>query len=236
MDLPESGANNWPLRGGKYSHFEGGVRANAFASGGFLPPAVRGSTQTGIMHVADWMVTYCMLAGGSAAFCASDPLAAASHLPPLDSLDLWPLLSGANSTSPRREVPLELTGASPALIVGDYKLLLGPQTLSGWEGPRYPNASSVHSDPNAQTLHCADGCLFDVANDPTEQQDLAASKPGILASMKKRLAELLPSAYSNDETGVDVPACKNKPAGMPCACFLALPGNVWNGFFGPYQE
>ncbi len=34
VDLIESGANNSPLRGGKYSVFEGGMRAAAFAAGG----------------------------------------------------------------------------------------------------------------------------------------------------------------------------------------------------------
>jgi hypothetical protein len=34
VDLVESGANNSPLRGGKYSVFEGGMRAAAFAAGG----------------------------------------------------------------------------------------------------------------------------------------------------------------------------------------------------------
>ena len=37
------GANNFPLKGGKMSNWEGGIRGNAFASGGWLPPAVRGS-------------------------------------------------------------------------------------------------------------------------------------------------------------------------------------------------
>ncbi|KAG5190931.1 hypothetical protein JKP88DRAFT_129921, partial [Tribonema minus] len=31
------GASNFPLRGWKYSNFEGGVRTNALVSGGFVP-------------------------------------------------------------------------------------------------------------------------------------------------------------------------------------------------------
>ena len=50
----EAGASNYPLRGGKYSNFEGGIRVNAFASGGFLPPRVRGTKLEGMIHVADW--------------------------------------------------------------------------------------------------------------------------------------------------------------------------------------
>ena len=50
----EAGANNWPLRGGKYSMFEGGIRVTAFASGGYLPRGVRGTKLEGMMHVADW--------------------------------------------------------------------------------------------------------------------------------------------------------------------------------------
>ena len=234
MDVTESGSNTWPLRGGKYSRFEGGVRANAFASGGYLPPAVRGTVNAGIMHVADWSTTYCMLAGGSEAECTGDARAAASGLPPVDGLNLWPLLSGATQTSPRVEVPIDIHGPSQALIQGDYKLLLGQQIISGWEGPVYPNASSVKNTPYVN-LACGTGCLYNVVTDPTEQTDLASAHPDIVAAMTARLHALAPTFYSNNETGVDSPLCSGKPKGMPCGCFLALPGNRWNGYFGPYQ-
>jgi hypothetical protein len=54
----QAGANNYPLRGGKYSLFEGGIRANSFVSGGFLPPAVRGTVLHGLLHISD-----CALSG-----------------------------------------------------------------------------------------------------------------------------------------------------------------------------
>ena len=40
-------ANNNPLKGGKHSDWQGGVRVNAFASGGYLPVRMRGRTTEG---------------------------------------------------------------------------------------------------------------------------------------------------------------------------------------------
>ncbi len=54
VDVIESAANNYPHRGGKYSEFEGGIRSAAFVSGGLLPASVRGTQQSGIIHVTDW--------------------------------------------------------------------------------------------------------------------------------------------------------------------------------------
>jgi hypothetical protein len=65
--------------------------------------------------------------------------------------------------------------------------------------------------------------------------DIAKDYPEVVAAMSARLQQLQPSFYSNNETGTDSPLCATAPQGMPCACYLALPGNYWNGCFGPYQ-
>jgi hypothetical protein len=53
--------NNLPLRGGKFTFWEGGVRSLGFVTGGAaaLPSAVRGQSFDGIMHAADWWVRVC---------------------------------------------------------------------------------------------------------------------------------------------------------------------------------
>merc|ERR1712137_1091900 len=56
-------ANNHPLKGGKYSDWEGGVRVSAFLAGGVVPLGRRGEAFDGLMSVADWYATFCTLAG-----------------------------------------------------------------------------------------------------------------------------------------------------------------------------
>lgn len=47
------GANYAPLRGGKLTFFEGGVRVNAVVGGGALPAIARGKTLNVLTHVCD---------------------------------------------------------------------------------------------------------------------------------------------------------------------------------------
>ena len=52
-------ANNYSLKGGKHSDWQGGVRVNAFVSGGYLPEQMRGKKTEGYIHIADWYATFC---------------------------------------------------------------------------------------------------------------------------------------------------------------------------------
>ena len=51
------GSSNGDLRGEKGSYWEGGVRAPGVVNGGYLPPAARGTSVTGLLHLCDWCAT-----------------------------------------------------------------------------------------------------------------------------------------------------------------------------------
>lgn len=56
------------------------------------------------MHIADWYYTF---AKGLAGVDPTDHEAAKAGLPPIDGVDLWPLVSGQTTTSPREEVAID---------------------------------------------------------------------------------------------------------------------------------
>lgn len=88
-NLAFGGGNNYPLRGSKGSDWEGGIRAAAFVSGGFLPANIRGTVQEGVIHTADWYTTLCNLAFfGENPACTFDKTAAMAALPPIDRYKL----------------------------------------------------------------------------------------------------------------------------------------------------
>ena len=62
------GGSNWPLRGAKFTPFEGGLRVPAFIySPSVLPAARRGGATDTLVHVTDWLPTLLRVAGASSA-------------------------------------------------------------------------------------------------------------------------------------------------------------------------
>eukprot|EP00662_Eupelagonemidae_sp_cell21_P057432 gene57432-biopygen35817 len=49
--------NNLPLRGTKFTLWEGGLRTAAFVAGPLIPPAKRGGVYAGMVHNVDWHIT-----------------------------------------------------------------------------------------------------------------------------------------------------------------------------------
>jgi arylsulfatase B len=145
------GGNNFPLRGGKYSEFEGGVRTNTFISGGFIPEANRGQKYEGLMHIADWYGMFCDIAGISKTdeqALAINPWLTEHNLPtlaPVDSVDgLWQSILANDDTAsgPRQELHLSLD----ALIQWPYKVVRGDVVYNTNGAELYPSCSSVSDE------------------------------------------------------------------------------------------
>lgn len=222
------GANNWPLLGGKTSNTEGGVRVAAFVAGGFVPAAARGRKVDGYVHVADWLGTFCGLAGVD----ARDAAAVARGLPDVDSIDVWPLLTGAVA-SVRNEVPLAIDGGGPpdianilpflpdpkpvsALIVGEYKLVSGRYMAAFRQEPQWPNKDTCCNmacflQPGTW-LRCGTPekpqCLFNIRRDPEEVYNLIHEEPEAAARLTARLQELRKDVFDPHSADVQDPAAR----------------------------
>eukprot|EP00051_Salpingoeca_urceolata_P032595 m.16473 g.16473 ORF g.16473 m.16473 type:complete len:669 (-) comp5258_c0_seq2:215-2221(-) len=213
--VPGGGSSNYPLRGGKTTDFEGGVRSVAFVAGGYLPSNVKGSVYSGLVSVADWYATVSKLAG-------VDPSDPAQGVPPIDSLDVWDDLVVFNNTvSSRTSLPLswqckqadpaQCFGNDPsfkgALINGTYKIIYNPSVADWWQGPVFPNASGIAKNGDA----CKDGCLFDIYNDPTEHVNLKSAQPQKFAAMKQLLLAAGRSTYQTSYADPAANECITDP-------------------------
>ncbi|CAN7938504.1 unnamed protein product, partial [Ixodes hexagonus] len=104
---------NWPLRGTKYTLWEGAVRVPAFIWSPLLRITGRVSNQ--MMHIVDWLPTFYSAAGGNS-----------SDLGQQDGFDMWNALS-EDAESPRKEMLLniDLIFNMSSLRSNNHKVVLG---------------------------------------------------------------------------------------------------------------
>jgi arylsulfatase B len=187
-----AGSNN-PLRGCKGSNWEGGTRVPALVNGGLLSDKRRGKVTDSIVHIVDFYATFADVANVN----ASDPN---GPDPVVDSLTMWPYLSGASEMLPR-DAPDAITildhsmyrnVTTGAIRIGNYKLLVGGSFTGGvdpsmgeWAASWYGEFSPNSSFAGTAFYACppSNPCLFDVKNDPTEHVDLSATNPELTAQM-----------------------------------------------------
>ncbi|CAE7872685.1 Arsb [Symbiodinium microadriaticum] len=240
-----SGANNYPLKSGKFSEWEGGVRTNAFISGGFIPARHRGSSFHGVIHIADWYATLCSLAGVSH---VDDVSAKANELlrlqgrPLLGEVEGRPQLQNIFAGINGRPDALHLSSSS--LLKWPYKLVTGQQKYSFWPGPVFPNCSSDGPDGAPLDVYthffsfenesarlekdmvedCGNGCLFNVEIDPSERWDLSShtDHDAVLSSLQAELKLMNSKAFKADIGHSRVQAC--------------LQSFQQGGFVGPFVD
>lgn len=224
----EAGANNYPLRGGKYNYFEGGIKVPTFVSGGFLDKSLRGTYHNDIFHIADWYATLAHIVNVD----PYDYEAEKYKLPPIDSINLYDSLFNKtvikninkykNITNKRNEILIYKQG----IIIGDLKLLTGVQHGATWSGKFYPNVTTTLSTKKQvfyANTNCFPACLFNVTDDPTEHKDISGDYPTIVNNMLAILQNQSRSIFYRQRTGND-PNC------------VKTAKTIYGGYIGPYRE
>lgn len=206
------GGSNWPLRAGKGTIWEGGVRGVAIVRG----PGLRndGSEFQGLAHAVDWLPTFARSAGG-------EPNTV------VDGFDLWPALSGDAGAAFRDHVYLGVAGCGEGCVgqkmrgmrQGSLKLVIRTRPDDGDDPERLPSRAETRARKARSKgaslaavgqlwaalagMHRTGGFLqsptvpelevqlYDVEADPREKRDIAAGRPedvhtllGLMASIR----------------------------------------------------
>jgi arylsulfatase A-like enzyme len=181
---PGNATMNTPLRAGKGTLYEGGIRVCSFATWPGKIPA--GITIDEPMHAVDWFPTLVKLTGAPAD----------QKLAP-DGLDIWPVLT-QGAKSPHEA--LLLPGMAPekmALRMGDWKLLLNPSDKDAEEAKGSAKSSGKME-------------LYNLTSDIAEKTNLAASQPEKLAEMRARLDAIIKDAVPAGGVTEQAPKKKTK--------------------------
>ena len=184
------GGSTGGLRGMKGSSFEGGIRVPMIARWPGRIPA--GSVQKEIAATIDIFPTFCKLAGAKV---PTDRV--------IDGKDVFPLMSNASAKTPHEAV-FAMQGAFLATVrSGKWKLhVRAPQNqqpmteaqAAKWVDPRGPDgvtliAQHEQARPDQHPgVHTGDPAremmLFDLETDRSEQRDVAAQHPDVVARLK----------------------------------------------------
>lgn len=228
-------ANNYPLRGGKYSDFEGGIRTNTWISGGFIPKESRGKVHNGIVSISDWYYIFSELAGVDPQDHQAEKANSwledhgLAKLPPIDGKP--GMLDSIFKGTPGPRANESLYISSTALLKYPFKLVTGKQPYMVHTGPLYPNCTTVANfkkdggpdfvdikileyqpdlgDHRYWRGDCADGCLYNLQEDPTESNNIAQdpAQKERLQRMIQTLAELNKTLFVPERGETHVEAC-----------------------------
>jgi arylsulfatase A-like enzyme len=161
-------ADNTPLRAGKGTLYEGGVRSAAcMAWEGRIKP---GTVVDEPLHIADLFPTLVTLAGGKP-----------EGRLPLDGRDAWKTIA-EGAPSPHEDILCNVTPAGGAIRVGEWKLVLnGGGAGEGAADPMEKKARKKDDGAGGGVE------LFHLPSDPGERKNLAAEKPDKVKELRARL-------------------------------------------------
>ena len=152
--LNSTGPSNAPLREGKWTNFEGGIRTPCLMR--WPGRIAAGASSDTIAGIWDLLPTFCAIAGVT---------------PPtdrtLDGVSLLPVLLGKTAEVPPHQ---NVIMAGSTIRQGDWKLVLKSENPGG-------NRKQVGKETPA-------GSLYNVASDPGETTDVSAAHPEVVQRLR----------------------------------------------------
>jgi arylsulfatase A-like enzyme len=167
LPFKHHGGSAGPLRDGKGTTFEGGMRVPFLIRG----PGVPAGTVSGeLMTTIDMLPTIAAITG--------HPLPEDRKIDGLDTSGLW---HGTQEESPRKEfLYYTARGLVEGLRHGKWKLLVKQPAP-----PRNQNQQAEDAEPRPPQV-----LLFDLEADLGEQNDIAGEHPEVVARLQARMEEL----------------------------------------------
>lgn len=236
--MPSEGGTNAPLRGSKASVWEGGVRSQTFVHWPGLASDRVGSTFGGLVHVSDWLPTVHSALFGSSAKAVGKPFdgidAWAALKDGTASKRTEMLISMRDADSCGKKDTDCVYPGQLAYRSGPYKLIHGHTWLrggmddtcaswskcgNGWVIPpdvgssRAPNEKKPSPGQPEGTNAYSWGSvwLFDIENDPLEENDLSEAMPDkvneLLAKLSVINATHIDQTTHKDSTANDTESC-----------------------------
>ena len=144
-------------------------------------------------------------------------------------LDVWPIITGENSSTPHDEIVLGYNYIGQgAIIVGDYKLIVGPQgdkcSRLMWSPVDFPCSDGPKG------INCDPYCLYNIVDDPEERHELSSEEPEILNRLMKRYNQFSKEPRSMQDQGYH--SNKEVPTFSKACEYMTAHGGYWR----PWNE
>jgi len=188
QDIYSDWGCNWPYRGGKVTHFEGGIKVWAGMTGGLVPTDYQGTTFDSLTHITDFAATAMRLSMTQTEYDERGSLTGTSKVPDgknIFSFEHHELI--VHNVLPQY-IPtwMREEAFDYAATDGEWKYLVGVTDSAaqghGWYN--FPGYGVIDGDSDPTTYgeaggNCTHGCLFHTMTDPFEYHDVAHEYPEI---------------------------------------------------------